>query len=179
MTRDVIQDRYFEWMCQLVDGKKYELRLLAHLHEVDFSYTIPMDGNRAEDGIDLRYRFGRECGYDDVEVATYLDDRPCSVFEMMVALAHRCEEHIMDDPDIGDQTGRWFRDMIDSLGLSNMINNRYNERYVDAVIDVFLNREYERDGQGGLFTVANCPRDMRHVEIWYQMCLYLDDILNA
>lgn len=179
MTRDRIQDHYFEWMCQLIDGKDSERRLLMHLHEVDFTYTIPMDGNRAEDGIDLRYRFGRECGYDDHMIATYLDDRDCSVLEMMVALALRCEEHIMDDPDIGDQTSRWFWTMIDSLGLNNMTGSRYNRQYVDAAIEVFLNREYKRNGAGGLFTVKNANRDMRSVEIWYQMCWYLDDILNA
>lgn len=179
MTRDRIQDRYFEWMCQFIDNRDCGRRLLMHLHEVDFTYTIPMDGNRAEDGIDLRYRFGRECGYDDHIIAAYLDDRDCSVLEMMVALALRCEEHIMGDPDIGDQTTRWFGIMIDSLGLNNMSDTRYNKQYVDATIEVFLNREYKRNGEGGLFTVQNTNRDMRSVEIWYQMCCYLDDILNA
>ena len=32
-----------------------------------------MDGNRAEDGIDLRYRFGREQLYSDAMVASCLD----------------------------------------------------------------------------------------------------------
>lgn len=182
MTRDALNDSYFVWMCQLVDGKNYERHLLIHLHEVDFTYTIPMDGNRAEDGIDLRYRFGRECGYDDVLVAAYLDDRPCTVLEMMVALALRCEEHIMEDPDVGNQTARWFWNMIDSLGLTNMVGAQYNKGYVDATIAIFLNREYKRDGKGGLFTVKHekfVVRDMREIEIWYQMCYYLDDILNA
>lgn len=179
MTRDRLQDCYFVWMCQLVDGKNYERHLLMRLHEIDFTYTIPMDSNRAEDGIDLRYRFGRECGYDDAMIAAYLDDRPCTVLEMMIALALRCEEHIMDDPDVGDQTGRWFWIMIDSLGLNNMVGNRYNERYVDATIDIFLNREYKRNGEGGLFTIKHPNCDMRSIEIWYQMCRYLDDILNA
>jgi hypothetical protein len=166
-------------MCQLVDCKNYERRLLTHLHEVDFTYTIPMDGNRAEDGINLRYRFGRECGYDDAMIATYLDDRPCSVLEMMVALALRCEEHIMDDPDVGDQTARWFWIMVDSLGLNSMTGNRYNKRYVDTTIDIFLNREYKPNGEGGLFTVNRGDRDMRSIEIWYQMCWYLENMLNA
>lgn len=179
MTRERVADLYFVWMCQLICAKNHDRHLLAHLHEIDFSYTIPMDGNRAEDGVELRYRFGRSNGYDDVVIATYLDDRPCSVLEMMVALALRCEEHIMDDPEVGDQTARWFWTMIDSLGLINMTGSRYNERYVDATIDIFLNREYARNGEGGLFTVKNTTRDMRTVEIWYQLCCYLDEIINA
>lgn len=179
MTRGKLLDLYFEWMCQLVDGKECERQLLMHLHEVKFTYSIPMDGNRAEDGVNLRYRFGREHGYDDVLVATYLDDKSCTVLEMMVALAIRCEDHIMSDPDIGNQTARWFWAMIDSLGLTNMTNDRYDEQYVESTIDIFLNREYARNGKGGLFTVRGCRRDLRSIEIWYQMCYYLDDILNA
>ena len=50
----VIQQRY--------SNKSYR-RLFYKLHDTEFAYTIPMDGNRAEDGIELRYRFGREQGY--------------------------------------------------------------------------------------------------------------------
>ena len=39
---------------------------------------------------------------------------------MMIALAIRCEEHIMDDPDAGDRTGQWFWSMLVSLGLGSM-----------------------------------------------------------
>lgn len=60
-----LNNEYFEWMCQLVYDERYIRRLsyqklLNHLHNIDFQYSLPMDGNRAEDGIDLRYRFGYE-----------------------------------------------------------------------------------------------------------------------
>lgn len=181
MTRNELNDRYFDWMYQLVCSKKYTRglsyrRLLYHLHGIDFEYTIEMDGNRAEDGIDLRYRFGRENSYEDSMIASYLDNRPCSVLEMMVALAIRCEEQIMSDPNIGDRTGRWFRDMLHSLDLLFMSDSKFDERYVDDIIFDFLDRNYERNGKGGLFTVDN-GRDLRSVEIWYQMCWYLNNIL--
>ena len=180
MTRDEIemQNDDFEWMWSLIASKKHDQRLLMHLHDVAFAYIIPMDSNRAEDGMELRYRFGRENGYDERIVATYLDDRDCSVLEMMIALALRCED-TMYDPDIGDQTARWFWDMVDSLGLTNMTGERYNKQYVDATIDILLNREYRRNGEGGLFTVKNSDVDMRSIEIWYQMSKYLNDILQA
>ena len=177
MTRNEVKDAYFECKYRLVCSGKRRRILLSHLHNIDFTYTIPMDGNRAEDGTDLRYRFGYENSYDGAIIATYLDDRPCSVLEMLIALAIRCEEHIMDDPDIGNRTGQWFDDMISNLGLSRMTDARFDKNYVNRVIDKFLNREYGRNGEGGLFTVEHCPRDLRSVEIWYQMCLYLDEIL--
>ena len=182
MTKNELNNEYFEWMYQLVCNEKYPKRLsywklLSHLHSIEFIYIIGMDGNRAEDGIDLRYRFGYERKYEGSMIATYLDARPCSVLEMLTALAIRCEEHIMDDPDIGNRTEQWFWSMISNLGLGSMSDTKFDKGYLDGVITRFLNREYKRNGEGGLFTVKNCKYDLRTAEIWYQMCWYLDDIL--
>lgn len=183
MTKRELNSRYFNWMCQLVCTDKRNSRRLSYqkllyfLHGIDFRYSIEMDGNREADGIDLRYRFGYENSYDDAVIATYLDDRPCSVLEMMIALAIRCEEDIMGDPDIGNRTGKWFWLMIQNLGLDDMSDDIFNADYVSQIIDRFLDRQYERDGKGGLFTVKHCKYDLREEEIWYQMCWYLDEIL--
>lgn len=173
---------YFEWICQLIcDEYPFKrasyARLLQFLYDAAFTYTLPMDENRAEDGIDLRYRFGYENFYKRDEVLKYLDNRPCSILEMMAALAIRCEEHIMDDPDIGNRTGKWFWEMLVSLGLEDMDDLRFDESRTRNIISRFLRRKYRQDGKGGLFTVGNCSYDMRAVEIWYQMCWYLDNIL--
>lgn len=183
MTKNELNDQYFRWMCQLVCSDKKRRRtshqqLLSRLHQAEFSYTIGMDGNRAADGTDLRYRFGDEHGYDMRLIASYLDNRVCSILEMLVALSIRCEEHIMDNPDIGNRTGEWFWGMIECLGLYNMSDSYYDEEIIDDILYRFINREYERDGTGGLFSVRNSPYDFRLAEIWYQMCWYLDAILD-
>lgn len=180
MTRNELINRYFDWMCQLVPtprylgGRSYR-KLLVFLYNVDFYYTIPMDGNREADGIDLRYRFGYENSCEESLIASYLDDRPCSVLEMMIALAVRCEKNLMDDPDIGDRTGEWFWNMVKSLGLIGMDDGKFDEEYAGTVIDNFLEHKYSRNGKGGLFTVRHSGRDLRNAEIWYQMCWYLDE----
>ena len=180
MTRDELIDQYFDWMYQLVVDDRYSnksyRKLFARLYDTEFTYTIPMDGNRAEDGIDLRYRFGREQLYSDAMVASCLDDRPCSILEMMIALAIRCEEHIMDDPDAGDRTGQWFWSMLVSLGLGSMDDRKFERYFVDQTLERFLERGYGRN-EGGLFTVDN-GRDMRNTEIWYQMNYYLREIIR-
>lgn len=66
-----------------------------------------------------------------------------------VALAARCEEHIMDDPESGNRTGKWFFDMILSLGLIDMYDNRFDAIYTRAVVSSFLRREYAANGCGG------------------------------
>ena len=181
MRRNEINDEYFNWLCGLVSGAVdgHGLtrfgKLLTYLHSVDFSYTHPRDGNRAEDGIALRYRFADEHNYNNAMIATYLDDKPCSVLEMMVALAVRIEDHIMWDPDLGDRTDVWFFIMLDSLGVTHLINRRFDEDEAAYIIDRFLNREYERNGRGGLFAVNTDKHDMRSLEIWYQWSAFYEE----
>ena len=182
MTEKELNNEYFEWMCQLVCNERYSRglsyqKLLGHLHNIDFQYVIPMDSNRAEDGIDLRYRFGYEKSYEGPMIASFLDNRPCSVLEMLISLAFRCEENIMNNPDVGNRMGQWFWNMIVNLGLGSMNDSRFDPKYTDDVIFRFMDRKYKRDGEGGLFTIEHCKYDMRSVEIWYQMNWYLDSIL--
>lgn len=179
MDRDIIANEYFEWLCEIVCKQRYSnnisyRKLLMQLHRINFRYSVPKDKNRAEDGIGLRYRFSRTKAFlKDVE--QYLNG-PCSVLEMMIALAIRCEENIMDDPNVGDRTGQWFWEMVVNLGLGSMTDTRFDKDFVNFIIERFLNREYEPNGKGGLFTVKHCDYDLRSVEIWYQLCWYLDSI---
>ena len=176
--RDRINDDYFEFLCELIDSTRFSKRvsyrkLLMRLHDIEFTYFVPYDDNRADDGVQLRRRFAlmRE----NMSLSDYISG-PCSVLEMMVALAVRCEETIMDDALMGNRTGQWFWGMIHNLGLSPMSDYKFDREYVDNVITRLLNREYEPDGEGGLFRVRNCDRDMRTVEIWCQLSWYLDSI---
>lgn len=179
--RDKVIDSYFEWMYQLVcndiKGLSYR-KLLCQLYDTPFEPMIAMDGNRAEDGVELRYRFGYELGLEGSVIADCLDSKDCSVLEMMVALAIRCEEHIMNDPDIGDRTGKWFLGMITNLGLDEMTDEHYDEYYVEKALGRFMDRTYKRNGEGSLFTVHHNRVDMRSVEIWYQAMWYFDEILK-
>lgn len=182
MTRheEHIRNSYFDWLVKIVTENRYDndisyRKLLKHLYNTEFIYSIPRDSNRAEDGKDLRYRFSRTSSkWRDADL--YLDG-PCSVLEMMVALAIRCEESIMTDTHYGDRTGQWFWVMITSLGLGAMRDDIYDEEYVENCLIRFLNHDYEPNGKGGLFTIRGIKEDLRKVEIWYQLCWYLDTII--
>jgi len=179
-NRDRILNEYFEWMIRLVCDGKYSRRLswrklFRLLHETEFIYILEMDGNRADDGMDLRYRFAYESGYDERMIDDVFADQPCSLLEMMVALAQRCEEHITDDPDSGNRTGKWFFEMIESLGLMSMDDGHFDKVASADILVRFMRREYLPDGRGGLFTISNSGYDMRSAEIWYQMMWYLNE----
>ena len=169
---------YFDWMYNLVCRNRYSenisfKKLFSYLNDTKFTYSIRMDLNRAKDGTELRRRYANE-----FKIANIYDRicGPCSVLEMMIALAIRCEETIMDDENFGDRTDQWFWDMMKNLGLGHMDDDEFDEEYVSDVITKFLNRDYEPDGRGGLFFVRNCDIDLRDVEIWIQMLWYLDNI---
>lgn len=180
MMNSDIEQQYFNWMESLIRTRKKSpnsyKKLLHHLYEREFTYIIPRDENREADGINLRYRFGYEAGYEDVVITNEIDIRACSVLEMMIALALRCEESMMSNPEYGDRLGHWFWGMVDNLGLGEMSNSVFDEHYADIALDRFINREYSPDGKGGLFTVKHPPKDMRNVEIWYQANWYFDEV---
>ena len=176
MTNHEVCNAYFEFLLSYIlddehsKGISYR-RLLMHLHDTEFYWSIDMDFNRAQYGIDMRFRFS-----DDPDVVACLQG-PCSVLEMMVALAVQCEEEIMTSPDTDDRTAVWFWDMIDNLGLSDQYDRNYEKAYVDWVLTRFLDRKYEPNGDGGLFYVDHCDKDLTKVEIWKQMLWHLNDFL--
>ena len=176
LVRSDIEKYYFEWMFDLICANRYSeefsyRKVLEYLHDVEFTYSIPRDIDRAEDGKALRYRFAYENDYEGAE--KYLDG-PCTILELMVSMAIRCEE-IMDDTAYGDRTAQWFWRMMINLGIDDMTNSRFDVYYVSEVIDKFLNRDYDPDGRGGLFRVRHCDYDLRHVDLWRQMTWFLDE----
>ena len=183
IKRELYSSRYLEWMGQLVncDGVFESvdyIRLFNYLNRVEFVYQLPMDHNRASDGVELRYRFKQATGESaDPVLVAFFGDKTCSVMEMIAALALRCEETIMCDGEIGDRTGVWFWGMICSLGIQDMTNKTFNEPYVSEVLSKWMNRDFQPSGEGSLFTVTNTRLDLRDVDIWYQMNWYLETII--
>lgn len=172
-----VKDKYFEWLYNYVckgrinNSISYK-NLFKLLHDTEFTFLIRDDLSRARDGVDLRYRFA--ILMDDEQVMNILDG-PCSILEMMVALAIRCEETIMDDTRYGDRTSQWFWDMLRNIGLSYMTDDRFDEKVATEKIFRFLERRYEPNGKGGLFYIRDCKEDLREVEIFMQLCWYLEN----
>ena len=177
MTYDEMTDLYFNWIEKLISDDNVEAsdyrKLLLFLNDIPFSYIIPMDDNRIADGIDLRYRFGYDTERPYAQIATYLDIRPASVLEVMVALSLRIEEQFID----GDDVGKWFWIMIGNLGLAEYKDLYFNKAKVDRIVKQFIERDYDKSGRGGLFITNNDNTDMRNMEIWDQMHLYLNEFV--
>ena len=178
---------YFDFLCHLV-GRKYEYsRLLAQLHGVEFYSLVPNDDNRGADGEQLRNNYIDEVGptgapslprrgnYTDEGTCDMPQER-CSVLEMLIGVANRLEFELL-----GGRYERpareWFWVLIDNLGLDWCDDVAYSDREtskeVETKITDLLERQYDTDGEGGLFPLHHAQRDQRRVEIWYQMSAWV------
>ena len=180
ITKDKITDEYFDWLYNRVcKGRLHYTisyrKILTLLHQIEFTFIIPNDINRYEDGQGLRYRFAIDMGYDPYLIDREILDGPCSVLEMMIALAIRCEESIMFDTEYGDRTGQWFWEMMSNMGIGHMRDELFDRIEAENIIYDFLDRRYTSDGKGGLFYIRDCADDLRRVEIWSQLCWYLGE----
>lgn len=179
MISKSIKNDYFKWLCGLVGVEgPYESYwiLLKRLHEAEFYWTVKNDDNRCMDGKDLRDRF-----VDFLEVPEHYWedlDGPCTFLEMLIALAIRWEDTLYE---VGqpNRTSVWFYEMLENCGLIKFTDALYFElrgpEEVRYIIDLIMDRRYDKDGKGGLFPLENPKEDQRKVEIWYQMMAYLDE----
>lgn len=179
MGTETYNDTYFEYLMSFIDMAPYidipGIRsILWQLHGIDFYPVFPMDKNRAYDGLFLRDIYAKQINVDRGLINRYLDLSTCTILELMIGLAYRCESQIMDTPELGDRTYVWFWEMFDNLGLFDCVHaGLVDHNLVNQKIMIFLNRQYEPNGRGGLFSTNDLQCDMRKLEIWQQMMKYL------
>jgi hypothetical protein len=175
-------DLYFEWLLDQISGEYFNPsnheEVLLRLYLSSFYWSIPRDENRAIDAVELREFFADDY-YMTYNELPYLDPpTDCSVLEVMIALSDKMENPIMSDSRYGDRTGYWFGTMLNNLGLLTMADDIFNERMTNGIIERFLNRDYSPEGRGNLFEIPDCTDDLREIEIWQQMMIYLNYELN-
>lgn len=171
---------YFRWLCSLISlqgaiSPKTQT-LCRDLHETFFTWSVPNDDNRSEEGIQLRLAYAEE-----VPNADYSPDGNATVLEMLVALAIEMDG-ILGTLDDERRVNVWFNQLILNLGLigydeqtdspSECVKIRYHN---SKLVNGFLNRTYSETGEGGLFPLKRPTEDQRNVEIWYQMMAYLNE----
>jgi hypothetical protein len=159
---------YYYWLLNIVyvepDGPLN--RLCWALFNTEFQWNIPMDHNRAGDGLALRSRF------DDGILTNNLLPKWCSALEMMVALSDRIETEIMSCDTFGDRTGLWFRIMLHFLhqeidGCDSFLS------FCDSFQNKSITKAFEKNSDFRLFLSKKWPKSLHKVEIWYQMHAFL------
>ena len=165
---------YFDWLCDQIYLDDWHGDLLFELYKIDYYYNHPMDENRAGDGLWLRRLYFDETGekVEGLEIG-----EPCSLLEMLIALAKRCEDDIMYDWEIGDRTADWFWMIIDNLGLFDLTDDNFEEDLVYEICDIFMSRTYENGKIGCPFPMPGMNKEefleFKKKEIWVQLGQYL------
>ena len=154
-------DNYYQFLLSLI-GNPTDGPLFRYLFEVDYVWTIPMDQNRAEDGIDLR------CLYANLNHTQQdiFGNKPCSMLEMLVAFANRIENDFLGRANV-DNTPRWFYVMLLNLGIGEDVIS-FDRGRVDHALVRFFNH------QVGLFNIPGI--DISHMELWSQLNVWLSTL---
>lgn len=168
-----VDDLYLEWLYQEIgrvtnkNPRRSFWKLTNQLYRKPYSWSVPNDDNREQDGYELRTEFLQDR---NISVDSSWMDLECSMLEMLIALARRVSFESSGEP------GDWFWRFISNLGLQGYNDSAYSsivEMDVDETLDHVIHRTYEPDGTGGLFPLEHAVQNQRQVELWYQMSAYL------
>jgi len=184
MSRPNIHDEYFSWLYHQVSGRRSYVDLCSYLHNNwEFYWSVPYDENRQADGYDQRDTFVQFVG-SQVFLRREIQDlmnAPVSVFEVLVAIVNRMDFNL-DDLVSGPRRDKWFAELLENLDLADLTDDvfidqdRYDhQKRIDHIMRILLDRTYDEDGTGSLFPLKHADKDMRTVELWYQMMAYLNE----
>lgn len=161
--------KYIHWVLEDKLGltnqeiRKY-YNVAKTLTQIEFVWRHPMDENRAIDGLELRSDFEYETG-------DYLDKSsglmgPCTFFEMLAALAIRCENQLMRNLSEGDRTSKWFFEFLDNLDL---LDDRIREKDIINTVEDFM------DGKIDMFPLKKRGIIQKNEQIWKQLSAYINE----
>ncbi len=168
-----IDDLYFEWLYGQIaavtnrNPARSYWSLARQLYTTEFTWFIPNDDNRAEDGKELRIEF---LDLSNVSVTQDWMELNCSMLEMLIALARRASF------ETGLEPLWWFWKLMDNMELKNYTDITYNVAVTQDVqekLERVCQRTYRKNGRGGLFPLSHTNKDQTEVELWYQMATYL------
>lgn len=169
-----MNDDYFGWLCSLTarprnrNPHRTYWQLLHQLHLKPFRWLIEKDGNRDEDGKELRKEYLDQANIAEGDEMFLVMES--SMLEMLIALARRTSFESYAEP------ADWFWKILENLDMRHYNDANYNDAIsdeVDETLERILDRDYSYDGVGGMFPLRRATTDQRRTEIRYQMAAYI------
>ncbi len=156
--------RYFTWLGGKVGlGPANYSKLMEVLGKTEFSWRLPLDENRAFDGLKLRNDYNKPLSKEITELG-------CSIFEMLVGLSVRVERDITGTP--GDEhPEKWFWQMLENLGISDQNDDDFDMNYVSKKL---INWMFG-SGKDSIFKFNSNDINYKNMQIWDQMTAYLNE----
>lgn len=178
---------YFSWLIKHIPDRRRYIQLLFRLDHIVFtcSDVVPNDENRIADAISLRKRYFAECvrpGQTEKDILNFqklLMRKIPTVLEVILALCLRMEDMLGKDTY---NAGEWFWLIMENLRIRYSDDDFVDyavETDIENKIEMFLNREYDSDGNGSAFPgnfYYSKGADARKTELWYQCNWYVSDI---
>lgn len=175
-TSAELKEEYLRWLEPQIRDEQSNNKTRSYwdlvnlMYEMEFVWSIPMDNNRAVDGLDLRTEFAHEIGIRPELMQKHFG--PCSFLEVLVGLSRR-----MAFVAGGDAPG-WAWVLLTNLELQSMWD-RLSHAKKDkawAIMNAAIHRQYQPDGTGGFFPLAWPDDDQTRIELWYQLNSYVEEL---
>lgn len=172
------EEDYFEWLLRHISSSRNRnpdrtYRILGSiLFSQEFTWDIPMDENRAFDGLALRDAY---CDYRGSWEGSSFPFEPCSFLEMMIGLSYRAAFEA-DGLGIEDSVYGWFWRMASNCGLAGYRDSEFDDQSEEHILEIvnrINQRLYMPNGEYGFFPLKHPDRDQRKTELWYQMSAYI------
>ena len=139
---EVVYD-YKDWLISLVDTpendfRRYYTKLMNDLFDKDYPWMRGHNGDRFDDGIELRSRYDIYVRDGETHVIKTLSGKPCSILECLVALFNRYSDSVLTDPGDPSVAPELFYDALNGLELLFFDDSRYDFEAVNDILDQFL-----------------------------------------
>lgn len=166
MTK-TLDDQYLDYLESQIGFEGGEYRdLVILMHEKEFGvWLIDNDDNRLVDALDVRAMWLMDFNGSGLQ-------GPVSFLEVLIGLSRRLAFMA------GQSAEGWAWQLLVNLELHRMRDplSRYRMAKTDDILEAVIWRTYGPDGTGGFFPLSRPQMDQRKVELWYQMCAYVEEI---
>lgn len=176
---------YLDWLLRLINAENYKgksyINLCKLLHKIPFQPVIALDKNRESDVQSLlretyvqsQSEWYRLENSESINFSKY----PVSFLELIISLAMRIDLDFMREINGIDNTRIYFWVLVRNLGFLEFDDDNWGEDSIISVVNrlnIVQDRKYDFDGKGGLFPLENAEFDQRNVQIWNQLCQFVN-----
>ena len=142
---------------------------MGQLFDSPFEVILDKDSDRISDCLALRGQYFYEIG-----INGDFSNKEVSILELLISLAIRIDNEYIGNPN-DPHPEIIFWEMICNLGLNKFDNSHYNGDKIYRILGNFVSRQYDFNGNGGIFPLKNVCFDQKDVEIVGQMKAYLSE----
>lgn len=168
-----VENLYFTWLLNSVSyhqsprDERKVVDILSILHSIDYFSLVSGDENRYADALALRDEFTE---LSDCFLPESFLLRPPTTLEFFTALAKRIGLYL------DESANRWFWEMLGNLGIyKDSFSDGVDAVWIKEAVFIFLSRDFNKNGTGGIFPNRYSNRDQRILEVWYQFNEYILD----